>query len=119
MMVLDARDPQGTRCEAIEKHIAKDCPHKHLVFVLNKCDLVPVKVTAAWVRHLCKTRPTLAFRANMQNPFGKGNLINLLRQFQVLHKDRKTITASVVGYPNVGSEFLDTNRTGDSLQLPY
>jgi nuclear GTP-binding protein len=42
--VLDARDPLGTRCHAIEKYLKEEAPHKHLVFVLNKCDLVPTSV---------------------------------------------------------------------------
>lgn len=43
--VLDARDPQGTRCPQVEKYLKKEAPHKHLIFVLNKCDLVPTWVT--------------------------------------------------------------------------
>lgn len=43
--VLDARDPMGTRCRNIERHLKKEARHKHLVFVLNKCDLVPNWVT--------------------------------------------------------------------------
>lgn len=42
--VLDARDPLGTRCESVEKYIQDECPHKHLIYVLNKCDLVPTWV---------------------------------------------------------------------------
>lgn len=42
--VLDARDPEGTRCRSVEKYVREEAPHKHLVFVLNKCDLVPTKV---------------------------------------------------------------------------
>lgn len=42
--VLDARDPEGTRCRSVEKYIKEEAPHKHLIFVLNKCDLVPTKV---------------------------------------------------------------------------
>lgn len=43
--VLDARDPLGTRCKNVENYIAKEATHKHLIFVLNKCDLVPTWVT--------------------------------------------------------------------------
>lgn len=43
--VLDARDPMGTRCRNVERHIRQETPHKHLVFVLNKVDLVPTWVT--------------------------------------------------------------------------
>jgi nuclear GTP-binding protein len=43
--VLDARHPLGTRCLRVEKHLKEDAPHKHLIFLLNKCDLVPTGVT--------------------------------------------------------------------------
>lgn len=39
--VLDARDPDGTRCRHVEKYLSTEAPHKHLIFVLNKIDLVP------------------------------------------------------------------------------
>ena len=45
--VLDARDPLGTRCRSVEKYIREEAPHKHLVFVLNKCDLVPTGVAVS------------------------------------------------------------------------
>lgn len=45
--VLDARDPDGTRCRSIEKYIREEAPHKHLVFALNKCDLVPTGVAVS------------------------------------------------------------------------
>merc|ERR1719398_238523 len=41
IQVLDARDPMGTRCPHVEKQMRKSARHKHLVFVLNKVDLVP------------------------------------------------------------------------------
>ncbi|KAF3032578.1 GTPase required for pre-60S ribosomal subunit nuclear export and maturation [Didymella keratinophila] len=109
--VLDARDPDGTRCRSVEKYIRTEAPHKHLVFVLNKVDLVPSKVAAAWVRHLSKEFPTLAFHANINNSFGKGSLIALLRQFSSLHSDRKQISVGMVGYPNTGkSSIINTLR---------
>lgn len=45
--VLDARDPEGTRCRSVEKYIRTEAPHKHLVFVLNKCDLVPTSIAVS------------------------------------------------------------------------
>lgn len=78
------------------------CPSKHLVFVLNKCDLVPTWATARWIGLLGKTAPTLAFHAHLTRPFGKGNLINLLRQLAALHPEKKQISVGFVGYPNVG-----------------
>ncbi|EFE39955.1 hypothetical protein TRV_05325, partial [Trichophyton verrucosum HKI 0517] len=44
---LDARDPEGTRCRSVEKYIQEEAPHKHLIFVLNKCDLVPTGVAVS------------------------------------------------------------------------
>ncbi|KAL4784822.1 NUC091 domain-containing protein [Aspergillus varians] len=109
--VIDARDPEGTRCRGIEKYIREEAAHKHLIFVLNKCDLVPTGVAAAWVRHLSKDYPTLAFHANINNSFGKGSLIQLLRQFSSLHSDRKQISVGFIGYPNTGkSSIINTLR---------
>lgn len=36
VQVLDARDPQGTRCFHLEKHLKEKCMHKHMVLLLNK-----------------------------------------------------------------------------------
>lgn len=99
---LDARNPNGTRSKKLEDYLKKTCPNKHLVFVLNKCDLVPTSVTQKWVRYLQKSYPTLAFQASLTNPFGKGSLIQLLKQFDSLHKDKKNISVGFIGYPNVG-----------------
>lgn len=45
IQVLDARDPMGTRSPHVESTLHRDHPHKHLIFVLNKCDLVPTWAT--------------------------------------------------------------------------
>ncbi|KAF2151947.1 nucleolar GTP-binding protein 2 [Myriangium duriaei CBS 260.36] len=109
--VLDARDPLGTRCRSVEKYIREEAPHKHLLFVLNKCDLVPTSIAASWVRLLSKEYPTLAFHASINNSFGKGSLISLLRQFSSLHSDRKQISVGFIGYPNTGkSSIINTLR---------
>lgn len=47
IQVLDARDPMGTRSKHIETFLKKEKQHKHLIFVLNKCDLVPTWVTVS------------------------------------------------------------------------
>ncbi|KAJ5980351.1 Nucleolar GTP-binding protein 2 [Penicillium waksmanii] len=109
--VLDARDPDGTRCRSVEKYVHDEAPHKHLIFVLNKCDLVPTKIAAQWVRYLSKDYPTLAMHASINNSFGKGSLITLLRQFSSLHSDRKQISVGLIGYPNTGkSSIINTLR---------
>lgn len=81
LQTLDARDPMGTRSPYLEKYLRTEKPHKHLLFILNKVDLVPTWVTQRWVAILSKEYPTVAFHASMTHPFGKGSLINLLRQF--------------------------------------
>ncbi|KAL9102377.1 MAG: hypothetical protein Q9163_002470 [Psora crenata] len=109
--VLDSRDPLGTRCRSVEKYIKEEAPHKHLIFVLNKCDLVPTGVAASWVRALSTEYPTLAFHASITNSFGKGSLIALLRQFSSLHSNRKQISIGFIGYPNTGkSSIINTLR---------
>jgi len=100
--VIDARNVPGTRCTMIEKHIKNNASHKHLIFVLNKIDLVPKWVAKRWVGELAASRPTIGFHASMTHAFGKGALISLLRQFGKLHDDKKQISVGVIGYPNVG-----------------
>uniref|UniRef100_A0A2M3YZZ2 Nucleolar GTP-binding protein 2 n=1 Tax=Anopheles braziliensis TaxID=58242 RepID=A0A2M3YZZ2_9DIPT len=102
LQVLDARDPMGTRSKYIETFLRKEKPHKHLFFILNKVDLVPIWVTQRWVAILSKEYPTIAFHASLTHPFGKGALINLLRQIGKLHVDKKQISVGFIGYPNVG-----------------
>eukprot|EP00588_Corethron_pennatum_P004275 CAMPEP_0194283334 /NCGR_PEP_ID=MMETSP0169-20130528/25141_1 /TAXON_ID=218684 /ORGANISM="Corethron pennatum, Strain L29A3" /LENGTH=641 /DNA_ID=CAMNT_0039028907 /DNA_START=136 /DNA_END=2061 /DNA_ORIENTATION=- len=110
--VIDARDVPGTRCAAVERHIARDCPHKHLVFVLNKVDLVPGWAAKRWLGELAKDRPSVAFHASPTHAFGKGALISLLRQFGKLMTDKKHISVGVVGYPNVGKSSVINTLIG-------
>lgn len=100
--VIDARNVPGTRCTMIERHVGNNAKHKHLIFVLNKIDLVPNWVAKRWIGVLSAVRPTIAFHASMTHAFGKGALISLLRQFGKLHEDKQMISVGVIGYPNVG-----------------
>ncbi|CAG9793947.1 unnamed protein product [Diatraea saccharalis] len=112
LQVLDARDPMGTRSPYVEKFLKEEKPHKHLIFILNKVDLVPNWVTQRWVAILSSEYPTIAFHASLTHPFGKGSLINLLRQFAKLHIDKKQISVGLIGYPNVGkSSVINTLRS--------
>nr|XP_033335584.1 nucleolar GTP-binding protein 2 isoform X2 [Megalopta genalis] len=112
LQVLDARDPLGTRSPPIEKFLKEEKPHKHLMFILNKVDLVPTWVTQRWVAILSAEYPTIAFHASLTHPFGKGSLINLLRQFAKLHIDKKQISVGFIGYPNTGkSSIINTLRS--------
>ncbi|KAI0931193.1 GTPase required for pre-60S ribosomal subunit nuclear export and maturation, variant 2 [Taiwanofungus camphoratus] len=111
--ILDARDPMGTLCESVLEYIKKEKAHKQVVLVINKCDLVPNWVTARYIQHLTPRYPTLAFHASPNHSFGKGSLIQLLRQFSQLHSDKKQISVGFVGYPNVGkSSVINTLKSG-------
>lgn len=73
---------------------------------------------AAWVKHLSKSYPTLAFHASIKNSFGKGSLIQLLRQFSTLHSDRKQVSVGFIGYPNTGkSSIINTLRQKKVCQV--
>lgn len=102
VFVLDARDPMGTRCQQLEREIRKNRSHKHIILLVNKVDLVPTWVSRRWIQELMKDFPTIAFHASITNPFGKNSLLNLLRQFGALLKEKKHITVGMIGYPNVG-----------------
>ncbi|KAL7712866.1 Nucleolar GTP-binding protein 2 [Entamoeba marina] len=111
--VLDARDPMGTRSKHVEEHVKKHMKHKHIVLVLNKCDLVPTWATARWVKVLSKEFPTIAFHASMENPFGKGSLMSLLRQYaNLMVEGERQISVGFIGYPNSGkSSIINTLRS--------
>lgn len=112
IQVLDARDPQGTRCYHLEKHLKEHCKHKHMILLLNKCDLTPPWVTKGWLRVLSKEYPTLAFHASINKSYGKNSLLSVLRQFSRLKSDKQAISVGFVGYPNVGkSSVINTLRT--------
>lgn len=103
----------GTRCLHLEAHLKKRMQrHRHMILLLNKVDLVPAWVTKRWLHVLSREYPTIAFHASVTNPFGKGAMLSLLRQFQRLHSDKPNISVGFVGYPNVGkSSVINTLRT--------
>jgi nuclear GTP-binding protein len=86
--------------------------HKHVILLLNKVDLVPAWVTKRWLHALSREYPTLAFHASVTNPFGKGALLSLLRQFSRLRMDKQNVSVGFIGYPNVGkSSVINALRT--------
>lgn len=109
--VLDARDPLGTKCKQIEEFLKTKGQHKHLMYVLNKVDLVPTSVTAEWLRIISKEHPCIAYHSNsLDNHYGKQNLINIFRQLKTLY-NKETLSIGFVGYPNCGkSSIINTLR---------
>merc|ERR1719239_1255818 len=65
LQVLDARDPEGTRCSELEAMVRSE--GRRLVLVLNKADLVPRSNLQRWLNHLRKSLPTVAFKAAVQH----------------------------------------------------
>lgn len=63
--VLDARDPVGSRCKSVEKYLKEEAPHKHLIFVLNKCDLVPTSVAVSSYSYLPALIPSLLHKPHL------------------------------------------------------
>ncbi|KAG9042702.1 GTPase required for pre-60S ribosomal subunit nuclear export and maturation [Tulasnella sp. UAMH 9824] len=104
--VFDARDPLGTLCQSVIDYVKKEKSHKQVVYLINKVDLVPGWVAQRYISYLTPTAPTLAFHASRHHSFGKGALIQLLRQFAQLHSDRKQISVGFVRYPNVGKSSI-------------
>eukprot|EP00854_Cymbomonas_tetramitiformis_P021368 gene21368-25686_t len=112
VQVIDARDPMGTRCWHMEAHLRKNARQKHMLIVLNKCDLVPAWVTKRWLYHLSREYPTIAFHASLTNSFGKGAVLSVLRQIARLRGDKQGTSVGFVGYPNVGkSSVINTLRS--------
>lgn len=63
--VLDVRDPLGTRCRSVEKHLKEEKPHKHLIFLLNKVDLVPTWVTVSILWFACSFHTHIHVKAHV------------------------------------------------------
>ena len=59
LQVLDARDPLGTRCRYLEHHLKRNARHKHMLLLLNKCDLVRLLSTFV---HPCSNTALLRLR---------------------------------------------------------
>jgi nuclear GTP-binding protein len=116
--VLDARNPSGTRSHYIEQYIKKQSPNKHLIIILNKCDLVPSYVTKEWLHSISKEFPTVAFHCSVTNPFGKGALLSVLRQISHLKTDKPFLKVCFIGFPNVGkSSVINALKTKEVCKV--
>lgn len=90
--VLDARDPLGTRCRSVEKYIKEEAPHKHLIFVLNKCDLVPTKVAVSSF----PSSQILAHIFSLTIPIAKSRLLSAF-SFELANFFRKRMSVTALG----------------------
>ena len=116
IMVLDARDPEGTRVSEIEEKVKTD--GKKIIYLLNKQDLVPEENVKGWQKWF-KSQSLLCipFKSNgvlkpeqeeskVQNEAsGQDKLMTVLFKYARKFLDKKgqeNITVSLVGFPNVG-----------------
>jgi nuclear GTP-binding protein len=131
--VLDARDPLACRSAAVESLALAQKPPKRVVLVLNKIDLVPPAAVQAWLLHLRKEFPTIAFKASTQQQrthlaapgggtvnkatqagevltgsgaAGADTLLQLIKNYARSHDIKRAVTVGVVGYPNVGKSSI-------------
>ncbi|GMR39690.1 hypothetical protein PMAYCL1PPCAC_09885, partial [Pristionchus mayeri] len=118
--VLDARDPLGSRDQAVERQIVLS--GKRLVLLLNKIDLVPKENVQAWLTYLRGFYPTIAFKASTQEQNSKlgrftasnihsastskcvgADLVMKLLGNYCRNRNLKTsVRVGVIGFPNVG-----------------
>ncbi|KAF8717501.1 hypothetical protein AX14_012174, partial [Amanita brunnescens Koide BX004] len=105
-LVLDARDPEGTRSRLVEEEVRRrEAEGKKLVFVMTKIDLVPRSNAEAWLRYLRHTTPTLPFRAPPSSQNQRSNISSttapaLMRLLKAYKPKAGSVTVGVVGYPN-------------------
>lgn len=116
LYVLDARDPNGTRSQDIERQIsAADAGSKRLMLILNKIDLVPPAVLKSWLTYLRRFFPTIPLRAShpaanartfdhkaLTTKATSETLLRALKTYAHGQQLKRSITVGIVGYPNVG-----------------
>uniref|UniRef100_H2MMX2 Guanine nucleotide-binding protein-like 3 n=1 Tax=Oryzias latipes TaxID=8090 RepID=H2MMX2_ORYLA len=136
--VLDARDPQGSRCPQLEEAVLQREGNKKILLLLNKIDLVPKENLEKWIGFLQKEFPVVAFKAStlIQDKtlqakksrivasndildksrgvacFGSSCLSDLLMSFASKTQSEAKLKVGIVGFPNVGKSSLINSMKG-------
>jgi GTP-binding protein EngB required for normal cell division len=96
--VLDARAPEASRIEKIEK--IAEVNGKALVLAINKVDLVPYSYANFYLKRFSKEYPTVL--VSVKNRWGSRKLRKTILQAT----EKRPVIVSIVGYPNVGKSSL-------------
>lgn len=89
--ILDARFPELSQNEELEEKVKR--ADKQLIYVINKCDLVPKESVEKWKRVL---KPSVFVSTKMM--YGT----TILRDKILRYSKNDKVTVGVVGYPNTG-----------------
>jgi nuclear GTP-binding protein len=128
--VLDARDPEGSRCLEVEQLIQEK--DKKLILIINKMDLVPAEVAESWQKHYKKVGlQSINFKANnlikkdqeddevqQKQRQSIEKLSTILQKYQkkfLEKKGQETLAVGVVGFSNAGKSSLINQLINKSI----
>ncbi len=94
--VLDARFPDETRNDEVERDVARS--NKPFILVLNKCDLVPKDILERTKARLNKVAPTVFVSCRKRH----GTTMLLHKILELTRIEGRDILVGVLGYPNTG-----------------
>ncbi len=110
--ILDARIPASSE----NPLLAQLRGDKPCIKILNKCDLADAAQTRGWQDWLERERSVRSLALSMSQPAGVQRIPDLCRKMARQRADSgKTVTAMVIGIPNVGKSTLINTLSGRTI----